>query len=429
MSRDAFEQLQLKLADEGVDAVFETLASELTSEKKFHELFDVLLMRSRQRLGLPVALSTPIDDLAEPLRSQVEEAYLAACREVGAMLLDDSLQSGAPPGRLREAWMYLRPVGDKRLVAAALAKIEPSEENMQDLIEIGLHEGVAPALGYKLVLDHYGTCNAITTFEGVVLARPRAEQQSCAAALVQHVYAELLANLRADIARQEGRQPPEESLAALVADRDWLFGELNYHIDTTHLAATVRFARLLDDPEQLRLAYELTEYGRRLHEQFQFAGEPPFDDVYPAHGRFFAAQLGQAVDEAVDYFGTRAKQADVHEVGTGPAEVYVALLARLKRYDEALRAAIELFPPGVRTSGFAPNLLELAREAGDFEPLMELCRQRGDLVSFTAALVERSQKCVDGIQAQSCRSGRCHWALGGLFFRRFVRSWLLLGWE
>ena len=390
MSHDTFDQLQTSLAEQGVDAVFETLIAELKSEKKFHELFDVLLMRTRQRLGLPVTLSTPIDDLAEPLRSQVEEAYLAACREVGGLLLDESSQGGAPAGRLREAWMYLRPVGDKQLVASALEKVAPTEENMQDLIEIGLHEGVAPALGYGLVLQHYGTCNAITTFEGAVLARPRGDQQACAAALVKHVHAELLANLRADIARQEGREPSEASLAALVADRDWLFGELNYHIDTTHLAATVRFARLLEDPELVRLAHDLTEYGRRLHEQFQFAGEPPFEEVYPAHGLFFAAQLGEKVDEALEYFAKRAKEADVNEVGTGPAEVYVALLARLQRYDDALRAAIELFPAGVRTSGFAPNLLELARLAGDFEPLMELCRQRGDLVSFTAGLLEQA---------------------------------------
>ena len=47
-------------------------------------------------------------------------------------------------------------------------------------------------------------------------------------------------------------------------------------------------------------------------------------------------------------------------------------------------------PPGVRTSGFAPSLLELSREAGNYDRLMEACRQRGDLVGYTAGLVERS---------------------------------------
>ena len=188
-------------------------------------------MRSRQRLGLPVILQGPIDDLDEPLRSQVEDAYLDSCRQVG--------KSAARRRRVREAWMYLRPVGDKQLVATALEKITPGEDNLQDVIEIGLHEGVAPALGYRLVLEHYGTCNAITTYEGAVLGRPRADQQACPAAPLNHLYRELDANVRADIARQEGTEPKETSLAELIADRDWLFGEMSYHTDTTHLAATV----------------------------------------------------------------------------------------------------------------------------------------------------------------------------------------------
>jgi hypothetical protein len=384
MPTNAFDELPAQLGQQGVEAVFDRVAAELAGEKKFHELFDVLLMRSRHQLGLPAILTTSLDDLEEPLRARVEEAYLAACRDVGARLLDD--------GRLREAWMYLRPVGDKALVARALAKIEPNDDNVQDLIEIGLHEGMAPALGYRLVLKNYGTCNAITTFEGAVLGRPLPDQQAAAGLLLEHLHAELAANVRADIARQEGSEPKESTLAALAADRDWLFAENNYHTDTTHLAATVRFARLLEDGPHLEVAYDLTEYGRRLSAQFQFAGEEPFVDVYPAHRLFFGAQLGRHVDQALEHFHQRARQVDVAECGAGAAEVYVALLARLKRYDEAIRATIELIPPGARTSGFAPNLLALSRMSGDYEPLLDVCRQRGDLVGFTAGLVERRMK-------------------------------------
>ncbi len=78
--------------------------------------------------------------------------------------------------------------------------------------------------------------------------RPRADQQAAAALLLRHLHAELLANVRADIVRQSGSEPAETTLAALVADRDWLFADNNYHIDTTHLAATIRFARLLEEP-------------------------------------------------------------------------------------------------------------------------------------------------------------------------------------
>jgi hypothetical protein len=339
-------------------------------------------MRTRHRLGLPAILTMSLDDLDEPLRSQVEEAYLAACREVGTLLLGE--------GKLREAWMYLRPVGEKAIVADALAKVEPNDENLQDLIEIGLHEGVAPAVGYGLVLKHYGTCNAITTFEGAMLSRPRTDQQAAAGMLVRHLHHELLANVRADIARQQGSEPAEQTLAALVADRDWLFADNNYHIDTTHLASTIRFARLLEERAVLELAFDLTEYGRRLDKQFQFKGDEPFTDVYPSHALFFAAQLGTKVDEALAYFRDRASAVDVGEYGAAAAEVYIALLARLKRYAEAIEATVTFVPAGARTSGFAPSLFELSRLAGNYDRLMAVCRERGDLVGYTAGLVERS---------------------------------------
>jgi hypothetical protein len=312
----------------------------------------------------------------------VDDAYLDACRQVGTMLLDE--------GKLREAWMYLRPVGDKTLVAKALERTEPSEDNLQDLIEIGLHEGVAPALGYALVLKNYGTCNAITTFEGALAGRARPDQQAAAALLLEHLHGELLANVRSDIARREGREPDASTLAELVADRDWLFADHNYHIDTTHLAATIRFARVIEDQRLLGLAHDLTEYGRRLSQQFQFAGDEPFAEVYPSHALFFAAQLGRQVDEAIACFREKARSLPIDQHGTAAAEVYIGLLARLGRHGEAIDATIELIPPGVRTSGFAPGLLELARAGGDYERLLGVCRQRGDLVSYTAGLVARA---------------------------------------
>jgi len=383
MSQNTFDRLQDQLSQTGADAVFQALVVQLKSDKKFHELFDTLLMQTRHRLGLPVILNVALDDLAEPLRTQVEDAYLAACREVGTLLLEE--------GKLREAWMYLRPLGDKAIVAAALEKSEPNEETLQDVIEIALHEGVAPALGYQLVLKNYGTCNAITMFESAMLSRPRADQQAAAGLLLRHLHGELLANVRADIERQEGKPPKESTLATLAHDRDWLFQDNNYHVDTTHLNATVRFARLLEDPALLELAYDLTDYGRKLGGQFQFAGDEPFADNYPSHGLFFAAQLGRQVDEALAYFRSRAQSVSVEEQGTAAAEVYIALLARLKRYPEAIDATVECIPAGARSSGFAPSLFDLSRLAGNYDRLLGVCRERGDLVGFTAGLVEQSR--------------------------------------
>src|SRR3954470_2306351 len=215
MSEEAYQELAQELVIHGPGGVLRKLSEQLKSEHKYHELFDVLLMETRQRLGLPAVLTTPLDDLPEPERTELENAYLAACREVGTLLLAE--------GKLREAWMYLRPLGDRALVAGALARITPNEENLQDLIEISLHEGVAPALGFELVLKNYGTCNAITTFEGSLTGRSRADQQAGAALLLRQLHADLIANVRADIERQQSQAPAEATLAELVADRDWLF--------------------------------------------------------------------------------------------------------------------------------------------------------------------------------------------------------------
>ena len=64
-------------------AVFQRLTEQLKADKQYHELFDALLMRARHGLGLQVILTTSMDDLSEPVRAQLEEAYLDACREVG----------------------------------------------------------------------------------------------------------------------------------------------------------------------------------------------------------------------------------------------------------------------------------------------------------------------------------------------------------
>jgi hypothetical protein len=380
MADTIFADVQQAFSSGGVEAAFERLIERLKAEKQYHELFDARLMQSRCKLGLPVILTFSLDDLPEAERNQVEEAYLAACREVGSLLLAE--------GRIREAWMYLRPVGDKQAVAEALDKAETNEENVEELIEVALHQGVSSRRGFELVLANYGTCNAISMFDAQMHDRPKRERQEVAGLLVRHLHNELIENVRADIQRQQGAPPPEATIEALVADRDWLFADSNYHIDTSHLSATVRFARNAEDPEVLRLAVDLCEYGRGLGSQYQFAGDEPFADAYTDQGLFFRGLLGQQVDEAVKFFGDKARSLEVEEIGTGPVEVYVVLLARLGRYGEAIEALADLVPPGVRTSGFAPTVGEMAKKSGEYGRMQQLCENRGDVLGFTASLVE-----------------------------------------
>ena len=376
-----FDQLQERLVSGGIDGLLAMTAGQLKEQKKYHELFEVLKMQVRQRLGLPLLYQDTGDELEEPRRDQLEDGLLDACREVGTLLLSEA--------KVREGWMYLRPVGNQADVARQLAKIEPDEDNLEELVEVMLHEGVDPARGYALVLENYGTCNAITTYESAMNRHSKADQQATASLLVEHVHRDLLASVVADIAQRQDQEPVERTLRELVADRDWLFGEHSYHIDTTHLASTVRFARVLDDEEQLRLALDLTEYGRRLSPQFQYQGEGPFADLYPSHALYLAALLGEQIDEAIEYFASRAESMDAAEHGSLPLEAYVQLLDRLGRHETATETLIRSCDSeAVQASQVVPLLVDLAGKSGKFGPLIDFCRQREDVLGFATALAQ-----------------------------------------
>src|SRR6187402_2437365 len=113
--------------------LFQHVAQSLVEAGEMHRLFDLRLLQQRHLHGLPLDRRTPIDDVEEPLRSQVEAGYLAACREVGELLLEQ--------GRLREAWMYLRPAGDKFSIRERLATVVLDDERADELIELALFEG------------------------------------------------------------------------------------------------------------------------------------------------------------------------------------------------------------------------------------------------------------------------------------------------
>jgi len=379
----SFDQLQSALTSGGAEAALAKAAQLLQQEKMHHELFEVRKMQLRQKLGLPILAGESTDGLPEALRSQLEDGLIEACREVGSALLGQ--------GQIREGWMYLRPVGDRAEAARLLSAIEASDENYEELIDICLHEGVDVGRGYALVLEHFGTCNAITQYDSSIVRRPRSEQIPAAKKLLAQVHADLVASVKADIARQEGQQPKVSTLAELLVDREWLFQDNAYHLDTTHLAATVRIARVLTDAADLRLALDLTEYGRRLSQQFQYQGDEPFAETYPASALYFRALLGENAQEAIDYFKTKTELLDPQYHGYAAIETYVDLLARLGRHSEALAAATQFGVGSIQPLGNAPPLVELARKCGNFAPVLEHCRQKQDLLGFTAALVQSAR--------------------------------------
>lgn len=373
-----YDELTQALQTGGVDQALDKLAAHLKTAHQYHDLFDVRLMQARRKAGQPIIWTKTMEDLPEPARTQVEDASLEACREVGQGLM--------AVGRVREAWMYLRPTGDKAAVARQLEQLVEEDESLsEDVIDIALNEGVSPRLGFRLMLQNYGLCNCVTTYDSSMHQRPKAERQAVAGLLVEHIHEELLTNIRDDIARQQGTKPAENTLAELVRDREWLFENDNYHTDATHLQSIVRFAIVLDDPALVRKAIDLCEYGKHLGTSYQFPGRAPFEDVYAHHALYFRALLGEGVEEALAYFKAQA-EASLEEQDLTPVEVYLSLLARTGRTQEAMDETARLLPPGKRQTDLAPSLQELAQQSGDYDRLARLSRDRGDLLAFAAAL-------------------------------------------
>jgi hypothetical protein len=379
------------------DQLFQQVAQTLVERGEFHRLFDLRLTQERHRLGLPLDRRTPIDDVEEPLRSQLEVGYLAACREVGELLLE--------AGRLREAWMYLRPAGDKLALRQRLAKLVIEDDRADELIELALFEAVDPERGYAWLLGRNGTCNAITTLDGMSSQLGLSDLKACGAVLVRHVYRELHGNLRGHLTRLQGEAPAGLGVVELINAYPQLLADGSYHLDVSHLASTMRYARLLTEPSLTAKALEIADYGSRLPTDLQYAGEAPFEDQFATHRLLLAATLGQEVEEALDYFARRASDSAVREPtdqaspttspkaleNTTAIETYLILLTRIGRPGEALSAFADLVPKGAELSPHAPTLLELATSSGDWQLYDKICHDREDMIAYAAGVLARSK--------------------------------------
>ncbi len=379
---DVFSTLADRRGDLG--EMLDVMIRHFRETRRPAELFESLKMRVRHRVGLPLIAGE--EEVARPdeIERQLEQGLLDACREAGTMLLED--------GKVREGWMYLRPTGDLELARRLMAEIDIDEDNYDDMVQILLHEGIDIGRGFQAVLDHQGTCNSITIYEQAIVNRSKRDRRAAASRLLDHLYDELTELVRGDIARREAPPTADESLAEMIEKRKWVLGEGGYHLDTTHLASTVRIASVLDDPAQLRKAWELTQYGRRLNPQFQYPGEEPFVDFYPAYAAFYSTLLGEQADAGLRLFERKARTVDVGQHGTGAIETYVDLLDRVGKPLAAIEAAIELVPDDVPPQRIVPLLLEMANRADEevreslFPPILEYCRRRGDLLGFAASL-------------------------------------------
>ena len=373
---NAFGQVEEALRSGGSAAGFEFLADKFLKEKNYPALFEARLMQKRHELDLPLIDTPNSVEMPEDKRQAFDAGCVAVAREVGGLFLAD--------GDILRAWPYFRAIGESAPVAEAIEKIDHDDVN-DAVLEIAFYERVHPRKGFELILEKHGTCRAITTFGQYPTSEGRLDS---ARLLVRTLHSELTANLKRAIEKREGQAPKTDNVSELVADRDWLFGEYDYYVDTSHVGSVLTYSLQLEDSDSLALAVDLTEYGRRLSSTFQYAGQPPFENLFPDHGVYLKAMLGQDVEAAVAHFRRKVADSDPNEVGTAPAEVLVGMLARLKQYSGAADVYSEHLGDADPSQLSCPSAVQLCQLAGDFEKLKQLALQRKDLISFAAGLVQ-----------------------------------------
>lgn len=365
----------------GSAAALDRLIARLSDPLEPRALLDALLLKARLELGLPAVMLASLGELAEPVRSKYEDRYVEALRRVGSALLER--------GEIAAAWPYFRTIGEREAVARALegCRLEAGDERIAGLIDVALYGGAHPLKGFGWVLEHYGTCSAISAFEH--LPAEESVRGRAAAWLIESVHTQLAANLRAELARSgQVRPDPDLPIPALISGRDWLFEEDGYHIDVSHLAAVVRMSPLVAEKGVLLKALELCEYGSRLSPRLRYDDAPPFEKTYESHAVYLKGLLGRDVEGALSWLrGQLGVAGGDGENGTAAAQALVRLLVRLGRWEEAMEVAIAHLADSPQSMLSCPGAVELCVKVGRLDRLVELARARGDDVGLLAARI------------------------------------------
>ncbi len=380
-----FTSLAEQLQTGGPAAVFDQLAAALLEQKEFHKLFDARCQRKKFEMGLPLHRPTSFEDVPNERRDEFEAAYMAAAREAGQHLLDDQ--------KLGQAWMYFHAIRETAPVKAVLDAMPlPRESNdaSEELIDLAFYKLVHPVKGLQTMLKTHGTCSTITSLDQQFQNLSPEQRSECAAILVKSLHTDLLQSIEREVKQRMPFAPPASTLRELIAGREWLFADNNYHIDVSHLHSTVRFARSLTagSPE-LALARDLAEYGSQLSPQFQYAGEAPFTEFYLAHIQFFKFLAGDERDAALAYFQQQLEQEPDEQDQALIAYVLVDLLARTEQLDQAVVLAEKHLLKA--DPDFAAAFSELCLKAGRLDVLKSSAESRGDLVTFAAAVVQQAK--------------------------------------
>ena len=368
-----FEDLATLSSGGQIQEVLSSTARFLHTHGRFDEAFEVNKCLIRHQIGLPIHFNSSTDSLNSQQQQLLEDQLLELCRTIGSAHVTD--------GQLERGWMYLQPLMDRPFVESLFAKIEVDENNLEDLIEIGLGQWAAPRTGYQLLIDTRGTCNAITFFETQISFQDEQLRSELAELLVQHIHGELLGNVVTCIVDERKGLSREElaaaTLEAVIADHTWIFDSCGHHLDVSHLASAVRIARFCRQPEKLDLARQIAIYGRQLDDQLQLHGEVPFEAIFESHIHYFNAMLQLESQCCVEYFELAVQRSrDVRAI-----EILVKIYSVLGHSELAISTAIK----HCDALDMGLKMLELAESAADFDALKKHYRDQADLASYSIA--------------------------------------------
>lgn len=369
MQEDLFPQLDPILESPQPAESLDFLIEQFLASKEYGMVFEARLMKKRHELGLPLIQT---DSLT---RDDYQHAVVEIARETGRLFLAD--------GKLERAWPYFRAVSEPEPIRDALDSILPGE-NQEGIIAIAFQEGVHPLKGLELILHQHGMCRAITAFGMTAVQKDR---EKCISLLGRNIHSEIVSRMSRTIEANESAAPVSSSLPELMRGRDWLFGEWDYYVDTSHLLSVLPYATEITDKESLELFAELCEYGKRLAPQFQSPGVPPFEDQFTAYGHYIQALLGNDVEEHLDYFRRQITESDPEIVGDAPGRHLARLLLSLNRPADALDVVIDHVFEDSTYGAPVPTALQLCYQAKDFSRMREIARERGDVLSYAAGSI------------------------------------------
>ncbi len=361
------------------DDVISAVEAALTEDRDYHRLFDAKLLRTRIQLGLPFTQPTSLDNVPAEKQAEFRDAYVAAAREIGQLLIDDN--------RLADAWAYFRTIGESEPIRSAIEEFTvPDEPNEQfdEIMNLALYEGAHMVKGLEFLLKTHGTCNSVTTLSQLQQQMTFEERRQSAALMVRQLYADLQFSLHSDLKSRNPVVAPDASIRALIKGQDVLFAEGNYHIDVSHLHSIVGFARsLTKDDVELEQAIELCEYGSRLSEPLRYPGNPPFEDYYEAHLQFLNGLAGHRPQEALQWFVDRMQSDSDDNHKRLTAFVILDLGQRTDQEETALNHVAPILSQVEDPAGF--SFTTLCVEQGRLGLLEQTAITTDDVIAWATA--------------------------------------------